>query len=542
LIPFPAISEPFVSGIPTDAVCGMIAVGASLTLAGVTNVCVNNPWCFNVVGTTVKCIKEGSTCVKMTTSSGATRLYGLYSSKNPPKNRLLLGSVSEHDPQNAMRWWSEFDCKDTSDPVKVLCNKKCDIAYVYLNGGSGPNEYSWRNNYATKAGNTEPEGKRAFNFIRNCLRLGQFPCFVWYCVPAGSESHYTNKQNYTNPTYMKHYFDDLNFFLNIVKQESKGLPVYIVLEPDMLSYVLVNEPWTSQEYGVDALTYPFELSEVKSLDIPELRDLTIKNTMFGYNEAVNTLIARKCPNVSSGCKINLWASLTAGNWAKGLERGLIPATSIVGQDAGLALIKKNATIIANYYKRSGATLNATTIFFDRYGLDGGITDASSASEPQNSRWFWNNDIWRNYIYFVKEVSTTLGLKAGIWQMPCGYINNSTEISPYTNKPYPLLTNVAPSGEDGSPTFFFGGSFTRSDPTTLAYFGTNNWKDNVKVVGNTITYPDHTDFLFENGIESLMVGAGVGASTTNLYMGQSAGLATDNKYCISKFQQYYVRKM
>ena len=185
---FPVINEVAVSGIPSNTVFGMITVGGSLVLSGVNDVVINNPFCFSVIGVspnfTVKCFKKGSTSVKMTTTSGAVRLYGLYTDLSPPSDRLLLGSVSEHDPQNGMRFWSEFECKNILDPMKVLQNKKCDLFYIYLNGG--PGDYGWRQNYSTKEWNMEPEGKRAFNFLRNSLRLGGFTCFVWYNLPSSS--------------------------------------------------------------------------------------------------------------------------------------------------------------------------------------------------------------------------------------------------------------------------------------------------------------------------------------------------------------------
>ena len=211
----PAVKEVEVTGIPSDKTFGRITVGETLQLSNVANVYVSNPWAFNVVGTNVKCIAEGSTCCKIILKDGTTtRLYGLYTSGTLPTNRLQLGSVSEHDPINGMRWWSEFECKDLTDVNKVLKGKRCDINYVYLNGG--PGDYGWRMNYTTKEWNSEPEGKRAINFLRNSQRLGSFACFVYYNIPAGGESYWTNKENYENPAYMKNYFYDLNYLLDII--------------------------------------------------------------------------------------------------------------------------------------------------------------------------------------------------------------------------------------------------------------------------------------------------------------------------------------
>ena len=533
-IKIPTVNDPDVTGIKPDETCRYIAVGETLNLYDVKEVFVSNPWSFNVIGTFVKCINEGSTCCKIVKNDGTVRLFGLYTS-HLPSSRLLLGSVSEHDPANAMRWWSEFSCKDLSDDTKVLTGKCCDLHYIYLNGG--PGEYGWRLNYTSKEYNLEPEGKRAINFLRNTQRLGGFTCFVYYNIPAGGESYWTNKQNYENALYMKDYFYDLNYLLDLINAISAQQTVYIIVEPDMLSYILQNEPPSA-----DGIVHPdnvrMDLSLVKELGISELKDLSLANTLKGWVTAVNTLISKKCPQVRLMHKVNLWGSLSGRNWEKGLDKGLIPSTTIIGQEAGIDLINRNADIISQFYREANVTLNTTYICADRYGLDGALLSTTDAKEPQNSRWFWNNDIWKNYIHFCNRVATSLKCKLYLWQLPCGYINSCQEISPYTGKPFADLPNISPSGEDGAPCFIFGTKFTRTTPETLKYFSSDMWKDQVVVNGNTITWKDHTDDLAQIGVEGIMFGAGVGASTSNLYMGQTAGKATDNAYCISKFQQFY----
>ncbi|CAM6054315.1 unnamed protein product [Sphagnum tenellum] len=283
----PAISEPVVGGLPTNAVSQSIKVGDTITLTGVTDVCINNPYAFKVTGTTVSCINNGSTCCKITLSNGTVRLFGLYTSSLPQDNRLLLGSVSEHDPINGMRWWQEFSCKDLTSPTEVLCNKKCDLFYIYLNGG--PGDYGWRQNYTTTQYNSEPEGQRAYNFLRNSLRLGGFTCFIYYNIPAGGESYYTNQSNYTNAAYMKSYFYDLNFLLNLINSECPNTTTYIVLEPDMLSYILQNEP-PSSDNVVHPKNVAMDLSQVASLNLPEFSGFPWTNDLVCWVAAVNTLI------------------------------------------------------------------------------------------------------------------------------------------------------------------------------------------------------------------------------------------------------------
>jgi len=535
-ITLPVIKETVVTGIPTNATWGKISVGGSITLSNISAIYVSNPWAFNVTGTTVKCLKEGSTCCKIILTDGSVRLYGLYTSGTPDNSRMLLGSVSEHDPINGMRWWSEFNTTDLSNVNKVLCGKRCDLFYIYLNGG--PGDYGWRQNYTTPQYNSEPEGKRAFNFLRNSQRLGGYTAFIYYNIPAGGESYYTNKENYENADYMKSYFYDLNFLMDIINSESPTQTVYIVLEPDMMSYLLQNEP-PSADNIVHPQNIKMDLSKVAQLALPQFTGFTWEHTVRGWVRAVNTLISKKCPQVKFMHMVDLWGSLSGRNWEKGLDKGLIPCTTLIGQTAGLDLIKRNANIISTFYKEAEVNLGTSLLCADRYGLDGALVDAKAPLEPQNSRWFWNNDIYNNYIYFLNCISSALNVDFFVWQLPCGYVNTCAEISPYTGKPFPILPNSNSSGEDGCPCFIFGSQFSRWDATTLAYFSGNNWKDDgVKVSENSIIWKSHVDTMFSSRIKAVMFGAGVGASTSNLYMGQTSGLATDNKYCISKFQQYY----
>jgi len=423
-----------------------------------------------------------------------------------------------------------------TDATKVLCSKRCDLFYIYLNGG--PKEYGWRMNYTSKEWNSEPEGKRAINFLRNSQRLGGFATFVYYNIPAGGESYWTNKENYESADYMKEYFYDLNFLLDIINKESPEQTVYIILEPDMMSYLLQNEPPSS-----DGVVHPknirMDLSKVPELGISQLKTMTLENTVTGWVTAVNTLISTKCPQVRFSHMVNLWGSLSGSNWAPGLDKGLIPSTSIIGQDAGVKLIEKNVNIITKFYKEANVLHKTNLLAIDRYGLDGGLITPADATSPQNSRWFWNNDIYINYIHFCNKIATDMNADILLWQLPCGYINSCKEISPYTGKSFPDMKNVAPYGEDGAPCFVFGTKFSRSDATTAAYFSSNQWKDtSLTRVGNEITWGNHTKMLYDKRIKSVMFGAGVGASVSNLYMGQTNGVATDSKYCISKFQQFY----
>jgi len=463
----------------------------------------------------------------------------LYSSKKAPTDRIIISFVSELDPISAIPFFADFECTGVNDSeTTLLKNKRVDSLYIYLNGGPRDTDYGWRTNYSAQ-GNTEPEGKRVFNYVRNCLRLGMFPCFVHYCIPAGGESYWTNKENYVSADYMLSYFKDLQFALDLVNQEGQGIETHFVLEPDMLSYIMQNEPPSSVTGEVEPLEVVMNLSKVNATTFPELTGLEIQNNLIWWTKAVNRFIKRRSPQVTLMHSFGLWMGLDSRSWERGLERGLPGATQIIGQTAGEDLIKRFAIRAATFLMKCGVMHDTDIISCDRYGLDAALVDASSATKPQESRWFFNHDGWASYYMYVSTIAKLLNAKLCLWQQPCGYINQPTEISPYTNQRYPVLPNVAPAGEDGAPVWLYGGSFTRT--SNLSYFAADTFKQGVTVNGSTVTWPDMTDKLFEDKMVMYCAGAGVGASTTNSAMGQTGSKATDNYYGIVKAQEYLRRK-
>src|SRR5262249_37632697 len=85
---------------------------------------------------------------------------------------LAVGSVSEDTPSDLTFW------RDFTNPAQ---NKRVDIRYIYLNGGPFSGWRTW----------TTPDGSRVTSYLRESLKLGMIPYFVWYNIPDGSESYAT---------------------------------------------------------------------------------------------------------------------------------------------------------------------------------------------------------------------------------------------------------------------------------------------------------------------------------------------------------------
>ncbi len=56
-----------------------------------------------------------------------------------------------------------------------------DARYIYLNGGPKAIAGGWRSW-------TDKDGFRATSFVRESLKLGMIPFFVWYNIPDGGEA------------------------------------------------------------------------------------------------------------------------------------------------------------------------------------------------------------------------------------------------------------------------------------------------------------------------------------------------------------------
>ncbi len=351
--------------------------------------------------------QAGRASLKIETDTGKVRYLGIRVKTNTGEipglpDYLSVGSVSE-DSTGDLDFWKNF-----SDDGK---NKRMDIRYIYLNGGPYLGWTTWN-------GTVNQKGGRAISYIRESMKLGMLSAFVYYNIPDGGESYYTDVKHMQDATYMEDYFKDLNFAIDIINKEAGDEPVIIILEPDFLGYLSQNADnpavmmaKTSSAYTSGVLTG---------------NDPVFPDTVRGLVEAINYTIASKAPHVIFGWQLNLWASPQGGFTNSVPGNGLIHLTDTKGLNAGRQM----------------------------------IYDESAADDPASSTWFWNSDHWNNYLHFVKAMKDTSQLPVVLWQLPVGHINSSTLNNPYNNGLFPDLANTSTRYEDSAPVFFLGDRFTR----------------------------------------------------------------------------------
>jgi hypothetical protein len=417
---------------------------------------------------------------------------------------LSMGSVSE-DSTADLDFWKDYG--------SGLTNKRMDIRYIYLNGGPENGWKTW----------SDVNGGRAISFIRESKKLGMIPFFVYYNIPDGSESYDLDKQHIESDSYMKAYFADLKFALDIINQEGGDETVGIILEPDFLGYMMQNSG--KQPNEIIARTSAAYSAGILSAE----SDPVFPDTLEGLVKAINYIINKYAPNAYFGWQFNLWASpgITVGVPSTGLMR----LTDTMGIANGRSAIVSEAKEICKYYMNAGVTsYGADFVSIDKYGLDAGI---SSPSNPSKSTWFWNLDHWNNYLLFNKTLHQESQLPVILWQIPVGHINSSLCEDPYNNGIFPDLDNTNQRYEDSAPDFFLGNTFSTSGPR-FNYFSTNQGNDSkLTVSGNNITWGSHAKEAVDAGIISILFGAGVGNSTDGV-----GSPPTDSYWWITRIQTYF----
>jgi hypothetical protein len=232
-----------------------------------------------------------------------------------------------------------------------------------------------------------------------------------------------------------------------------------------------------------------------------------------------------------GWEMGLWSSpgMTVGV----PSNGIMHLTDTMGIANGRTAIKNEAAAMTNYLTGGGVTSNGASFFsIDKYGLDGGAQ--MSNNDPSTSMWFWDADLWNNYLLFAGSVHSTEGLQVMPWQIPCGHINNSQAADPYTGGLFPVLTDASSTYEDSAPSFLLGDAFDTGGGTRLTYFSTNAGADPlVTHSGNVVTWGSHIAAAKADGITAILFGAGVGASTQGV-----GNPPTDNYWWLNAVQQYF----
>jgi len=412
---------------------------------------------------------------------------------------LSVGSVSE-DSQADLNFWKDVDID--------LTNKEMDIRYIYINGGPIKGWRTWG-------------PKRVINFATESLRFGLIPFFVYYNIPDDAENFQRDLQHIQDPTYMTAYFEDINIFMDQAQDVLQDELYGIILEPDFLGYM---QQMAEAELGTNK---PDEIPTAVSATTIGTNAGNVKTLVERINSTINER-RNQGHNIFFGWQLNLWSyAPVSGN------RGVLRRTddNDLGFTAGRAAIKESGEQTTLYGMAAGIHTNgANFISIDKYGLDAGF---SNPQDPFNSTWFFNNDHWLNYLYYVENMHLTSGLPIVLWQLPVGHINGSTMTSAYTGSSFPTLVNTAGNYECSTTDFFFGDTFNPGG-SRAPYFSENKYNDaKLQSSGSTVTWGNHFQEAKDAGVIVALFGAGVGASTDGI-----GDPPTDDYFWIQKAQTYY----
>jgi len=460
---------------------------------------------------TSKKTEGGRAGVRLTdTSTGKSRYFGIRikdaNGALPVFPSYVSVGVCSEDTDGDLKMFQDFGTGDK--------NRRADNRYVYLNGGHVNGWYTWTSN----------PGDRARTYIRNSLKYGLIPTFVWYNIPDGGESYSTDLQHIQDAAYMQGYFDLLIKTLAIFNAEAPNETIMLVMEPDFIGYMMQNSGLQPGQISAQVM------GPAQAAGILKAGDPAFSNTLDGLVKAINHFIKRDCPQVRLGWQINVWSSpdsVPGGN--------LIKTTDVQGWSAGRAFIQAQAQKVAAYFMAAGITSKADFISFDKYGYDAGGADRSP-DDPSKGNWFWNSDHWSNYLLYVSTLRTQTGLPVALWQLPVGHINTSLSVNPYTGGSFPVLTNTNNRYEDSCPTYFLGDAFNPGSALRQTYFAKNLAGDSaLKVSGSTLTWGAHMNAAKNAGVFNLMFGDGVGDSTRARPAGGTE--PTDGWWFMTSLQRY-----
>ena len=450
---------------------------------------------------------------------------------------LAVGSVSQ-DTSDDLTMWRSFG--------SGALNRRLDARYIYLNGGPyNPEFTSWGGNPNNWYGETTPLGARCYGYVRESLKLGMIPFFVWYNIDGTGDSFTTDTTSAQNADFMAGYFTDLVRMCNLVKGEAPDETVGIVIEPDFIGYLAQN--------GVDPTTFPARTDAAYTAGVlVHGVDPEFPNTITGYVQAVNYLFSKNLPHAYFGWEFALWGHPAGGWTTPSGTLGLMHLTdepvagdntganaTRLGIASGRAAIYNEAAAETNYYLKCGVgSCGASFVSVDKYGLDAGAENGAAAN-PGGSTWFWSQTLWNNYLTFVQAMHDTAKLPVTLWQLPVGHIDTSALANP-PGGTFANLANTYQHYEDSAPDFFFGDTFTPGAGNRFDYFsGASNGSDidpqaNLSTDGAAVTWGTAMSRAANAGVRVALFGAGVGDSTAG-----TGNPPTDGGWWITATQNYYL---
>lgn len=472
---------------------------------------------------TVNSDNPGRTGLELTTSDGTRYHIGLRIDNEDGSipqfpEHISIGSVSEDIPDDVNFFNNGINNEN------LLLNNRMDVRYTYVNGGPLIGWNTW-----------QPD--RVIKFAKNSLKMGLIPFFIFYNIPDGGESYTTNLEHIQNPDYMTAYFENLDLFLNQVKEQVGDEFFGVIFEPDFLGYMQQNSEPPTLATSVGETTIG-------------LNHGTLKTLVERINFEINKKREEENLNLKFGWQLNLWAKPNVSG-IRGIIRETDNETGVGGGDFETQLQKIRQTAIDVY--KYGETMgimssNADFISIDKYGLDAlGYSNQSHPEDPSSYTWFWNNDHWLNYYEFVKALYLESGVHVILWQITVGHINGSTTINAYTGTNFRTLQNTSKYYEDSASPFFFGDTVDFSnDQARFDYFSENKHND-PKLISNPntkhVTFGNHFDNLNAIGVRLVLMGAGVGDSTDGIGDPTEPGATlTDDHFWIQKVQDYYMNHL
>ena len=478
---------------------------------------------FSATNLTVNSNNPGRTGLVITTDDGEKYYVGLRidnADGTVPRypTYISIGSVSEDIPDD-VNFFNEGINNEN-----LLLNNRMDVRYTYINGGPLIGWNTW-----------QPD--RVIKFARNSLKMGLIPFFIFYNIPDGGESYTTNLEHIQSPEYMTAYFENLELFLNQVKDIVEDEFFGVIFEPDFLGYMQQNAELPTLSTAVSATSIGANAG-------------TLKTLVERINSEIDKKRIEDNLNLEFGWQLNLWAKPNVAG-----IRGIIRETDNIGGVGGgdfetqLQKIKQTAIDIYQYGNTMGImSSNADFISIDKYGLDAlGYSNASDPADPSSYTWFWNNDHWLNYYEFVKTLSEESDTHVILWQITVGHINNSTTINEYTETNFVPLLNTSKHSEDSASPFFFGDEVDFSnDQARFDYFSENKHND-PKLISNAtnkhVTFGNHFTELNDSGVKLVLMGAGVGDSADGIGDAEYPGATlTDDHFWIQKVQDYYINHL
>lgn len=459
---------------------------------------------------TVNSPKIGRSGLKITTSDGGTYYLGLridYPDGDVAglPSHLAIGSVSEDVPNDLVFW-------EGIDNQNELKNKQVDTRYIYINGGA---DTGWPIDNPT----------RVVNYVKNSLRYGLIPTFIYYQIPDKNESYFINDKSIKDPVYMTKYFENINLFLDDVKKHIGDELFVVILEPDFLGYIQQNNEPVTRETAVSDSQIATGVGTLKQLVHRINKEFDQRRTQDGFN-------------MLYGWQLNLWAKAGVGG-----THGIIRQTDNGDFNTQLGLIRQTAEDIGQFGIDAGIlSNNADLVSIDKYGLDAmgrespNNKNADPLTTPQDYTWFWNNDHWLNYLEFVEALHQKTQKHIVLWQITVGHINDSQTVSAYTGTTFPKLDNTSTKYEDSATSFFFGDKVKMESTERMNYFSENKHADPKLIIDSaqsTISFGNHFQETTEVGVRLILFGAGVGASTDGV-----GAPPTDDYFWIQKVQEYY----